>query len=526
MESEDLIQLPGSGSDSGRDRDSTLKLNDFNADHEVGDDEGNEDKLFNEDMEQIEHGAEIEEGQLIPGVMFCEDTTAPSSILVEGVDIAETSTVIEDLNHASEHGENGCGNVQTTVETDDTCVKRDRMTFKDEHPSVHIKYNSLPRDSIRKLEELIQQWSKWHARYCSASQELESGEKTYFPAINVGEDRTAAVSFWIDNQLPQNNINSMDDDSVPLYDRGYGVLSLDGPTDLEGELEPIDNSRCFNCGSYNHSLKECPKPRNNNAVNSARKEHKSRRNQTPGSRNASRYYQSSPGGKFEGLRPGALDAETRKFLGLGELDPPPWLNRMRETGYPPGYLDLDDEDEPSGIIIFDDEDKKNDEEEGEIQADPPEPRWKKSVPFPGINAPIPENADRRLWAERPSGSYLFQSREYGGFETYSRGRYREQRNSWDLRDDSHPDPDPRNRSSRFNDDGSMHRTRSPTHGRYPSERSRNNGSVSEESHALDSRSSYSRRSPSRRFSHQYDSYDDDRDDHSSRSRDNRWPSER
>lgn len=23
---------------------------------------------------------------------------------------------------------------------------------------------------------------------------------------------------------------------------------------------------------------------------------------------------------------------------MQELDPPPWLNRMREMGYPPGYL--------------------------------------------------------------------------------------------------------------------------------------------------------------------------------------------
>jgi zinc finger CCHC domain-containing protein 8 len=38
------------------------------------------------------------------------------------------------------------------------------------------------------------------------------------------------------------------------------------------------------------------------------------------------------------LKPGSLDAETRKLLGLKELDPPPWLNRMREIGYPPGYF--------------------------------------------------------------------------------------------------------------------------------------------------------------------------------------------
>jgi zinc finger CCHC domain-containing protein 8 len=78
-----------------------------------------------------------------------------------------------------------------------------------------------------------------------------------------------------------------------------------------------DASRCFNCGSYNHSLKECPKPRNNIAVNNARKQQKSKRNQNAGSRNPTRYYQNTPGGKYDGLRPGALDAETQKLLGLG-----------------------------------------------------------------------------------------------------------------------------------------------------------------------------------------------------------------
>ena len=43
----------------------------------------------------------------------------------------------------------------------------------------------------------------------------------------------------------------------------------------------------------------------------------SKRNQNAGSRNPTRYYQNTPGGKYDGLRPGALDAETRKLLGLG-----------------------------------------------------------------------------------------------------------------------------------------------------------------------------------------------------------------
>lgn len=64
-------------------------------------------------------------------------------------------------------------------------------------------------------------------------------------------------------------------------------------------------------------MRECPRPRDNAAVNVARKQHKSKKNQNSASRNPTRYYQDSPAGKFDGLRPGALDAETRQLLGLG-----------------------------------------------------------------------------------------------------------------------------------------------------------------------------------------------------------------
>ena len=37
------------------------------------------------------------------------------------------------------------------------------------------------------------------------------------------------------------------------------------------------------------------------------------------------------------LKPGQLSSETREALGLGPLDPPPWLDKMRQLGYPPMY---------------------------------------------------------------------------------------------------------------------------------------------------------------------------------------------
>ncbi|KAJ6369739.1 hypothetical protein OIU76_028061 [Salix suchowensis] len=334
-------------------------------------------------------------------------------------------------------------------------VKRKRMTNNEQEPSVHVMYNSLTRASKQKLEELLQQWSEWHGQHNSShdtDEMLQSGEDTYFPALRVGMEKSSAVSFWIENQARKqedNDLTLLHSNSVPLYDRGYvlGLTSADGPINIERGLEIVDAAaRCFNCGSYNHSLKECSKPRDNAAVNNARKQLKIKRNQNSSSRNPTRYYQSSSGGKYDGLKPGSLDTETQQLLGLGELDPPPWLNRMRELGYPPGYLDPDDEDQPSGITIFADGDVEEEQEDGEImETDHPEPPRKMSIEFPGINAPIPANADQRLWEVGPSSSDPFRhrSRHRSNHSSEATGRWHhhEQRQYRDFINDGPPGVD-------------------------------------------------------------------------------------
>ncbi|KAJ4833254.1 hypothetical protein Tsubulata_005087 [Turnera subulata] len=344
-------------------------------------------------------------------------------------------------------------------------VKRSRMTYEREQPSVHVSFNSLTRASKQKLKELLQHWSEWHAQHDPAELDsdevLESGEETYFPALRVGIEKSSMV-FWIENETRKQHDNvssSLDGDAVPLYDRGF-ALGLTSAEDLGNgrgivsqsyEMHPMgleivdDAARCFNCGSYSHSLKECPKPRDHVAVNNARRQHKSKRHQKPGSRSASRYYQNSSGGKYDGLKPGSLDGETRKLLGLAELDPPPWLNRMRELGYPPGYLDPVDEDQPSGITIFTDEDDQLEQEDGEIIGmGNPEPPKKKSVDFPGINAPIPENADERLWEVGSSG-FDFRNQSHHKMNHYSEPmswrHNTEHRRPRDFRDDGPPGVD-------------------------------------------------------------------------------------
>ncbi|XP_021736343.1 uncharacterized protein LOC110702899 [Chenopodium quinoa] len=420
----------------------------------------------------------------------------------------------------------------------------------EQQPSVYVKYRCLSRQSKQKLEELLREWSKWHVQNSSGTLDRnggsETGEGTYFPALDIGTEMNTVVNFWMEDEIrkPEDeDFKPVEDAFVPLYDREFalGSISVDGSSNLEGGLELLDAPRCFNCGSYSHSLKECPKPRDNAAVNNSRKQLKSKRNQTAGTRNPTRYYQDTPGGKYEGLRPGALDAETRRLLGLGEFDPPPWLNRMREIGYPPGYLEPDDEDVPSGITIFSDEEIKEDKEEGGqeegeiLEAEHVETPQKMSVKFPGINAPIPNDADERVWATRPSnsdrnryvdGAYLNYSSE-----SYSRGRHREHNNR-DFKDNDSLGFDRASRyTPRYNDhdySSTSHNSRknvsaprSPSSGRSVGDRVRNDPLDPEDTLAHRLYSSYSYNS-SRRFpEHNNDSDGSrgDQPDYSSRGRD-------
>ncbi|KAL6995246.1 hypothetical protein U1Q18_005381 [Sarracenia purpurea var. burkii] len=480
MQTEELSDLPYSSNSGCRTENGEL----HNSHCEPGDAgsqpcnlEVKKDKLNAEIAGPVEVDVGNGDSQLLLAAEVDRDLMGSSPVLQVSVELNDIAAVAKGTNCSSSRirTESGCLTVQdgspirsqkrdgSPVSNSISVLKKAKMTVGELQPSVHVMYNSLPRDSKRKLEELLQRWSEWHAQHCSSSRDsnevLESGEGTYFPALQVGLDNPSAVSFWMDNQQ-SNQLNKefipLDGKSVPLYDRGYSMVLTSTDGNLEGGLEIVNASRCFNCESYNHSLKDCPKPRDNVAVNNARKQHKSsKRNQNSNSRNPTRYYENTPGGKYDGLRPGVLDAETRQLLGLGELDPPPWLNRMREIGYPPGYLDPEDEDQPSGITIFADEESKEEKskeekEDGEIfETGNPEPPKKMSVEFPGINGPIPENADERLWTNGPSSSDSHRNRSLRRFNhsseqhISSRGQQYHHEQRW-SRDEGPPGCEPFN----------------------------------------------------------------------------------
>ncbi|XP_043715884.1 zinc finger CCHC domain-containing protein 8-like [Telopea speciosissima] len=501
MGAEDFIDLgTSSGSSSGSEKN---ELHDSNGQPSEADFLIKVDTVNGENSGQVEADGGKEYGQ--PE----EDMDLGTPDLQEKGELTE-AVVVAEMTRVEVYCENGFAqNVNTIgshrIDDNSICgVKRARLTCDDQQPSVHVMYKSLTRDSKRKLEELLQKWSEWHAQHYSSSNDmndaLESGEETYFPAINVGAEKSSIVSFRIDNQArkqQRKEFMPLDGDTVPLYDRGYALLltSTDGSTNLESGLETFEAPRCFNCGSYNHSMKECSKPRDNDAVNSARQKHNSKRNQTSGPRQATRYYQDTPGGKYDGLRPGALSASAREAMGIGEFDPPPWLFRMREMGYPPGYLDPVDDDKSSGIKIYADEEikiyadeeSKLEQEDGEIleRQDPepiaPQVKLEKTVEFPGINAPIPVNADEQRWAGPPGGSSLdfsrnrLHQRSNRSSHGFRKGQYHDQGWSRDHRDDGPPgcdSPSISGSTSESQNPGGIPIPRSPTLGRSLSDRGR------------------------------------------------------
>ncbi|KAL3162131.1 hypothetical protein ABBQ32_009841 [Trebouxia sp. C0010 RCD-2024] len=108
---------------------------------------------------------------------------------------------------------------------------------------------------------------------------------------------------------------------------------------------------------------------------------------------------SAGGEEVLGLQAGQLADETREALGLGPLDPPPWLDKMRQLGYPPMYKHNKRKDE---LFIFDDQTGSattaaSDAGASSRQAEGTLQQGQELVMFPGVNAPAPPGADARLW---------------------------------------------------------------------------------------------------------------------------------
>ncbi|XP_051981053.1 zinc finger CCHC domain-containing protein 8-like [Xyrauchen texanus] len=160
---------------------------------------------------------------------------------------------------------------------------------------------------------------------------------------------------------------------------------------FEGQEIQIKEKRprpcCFNCGSVDHQLRDCPEPKDMARINEKRREFS--QNNTPSNQ---RYHVEEVEERFAKYKPGQVSQELLDALGVAANTLPPFIYRMRELGYPPGWL-KEAEMENSGLMLYDGK-RTND---GEPSEDEEKLSQKISydvsqlVDFPGFNVNAPPN---------------------------------------------------------------------------------------------------------------------------------------
>ncbi|KAH8389890.1 hypothetical protein KR200_003402 [Drosophila serrata] len=194
-------------------------------------------------------------------------------------------------------------------------------------------------------------------------------EKSPSPDLNI-EDL-----FMIDIK-PAAKLNAS---QVPSYKRSADVLDEQTETRKKLKAEAVNKccrpkaqSACFNCGDTDHSIRDCPKPRNNARIQRARK------------RKVERYHIDTEQ-RFGHIKPGRISTKTRHAIGYARGELPFMYYRLRVLGYPPAWLE-EAKVQSSGIALFNadgTEVTKSDDEDGE--ADTFKYDINKIVEFPGFN---------------------------------------------------------------------------------------------------------------------------------------------
>ncbi|XP_070293114.1 zinc finger CCHC domain-containing protein 8 [Salvelinus sp. IW2-2015] len=184
---------------------------------------------------------------------------------------------------------------------------------------------------------------------------------------------------------------------VPKYQQIFSqVIALDGQEVQmkEKRAKPC----CFNCGLDGHQLRDCPQPKDMARINKKRKEF-CHGNQ--GNLSNQRYHAEEVEERFAKYKPGFISEKLLSALGVDMNTLPPHIYRMRQLGYPPGWL-KEAEMENSGLMLYDGKVSSDEEPTGDngqkISYD-----VSKLVDFPGFNISSPPSVkdDYRLYGSIP-----------------------------------------------------------------------------------------------------------------------------
>ncbi|XP_010181206.1 PREDICTED: zinc finger CCHC domain-containing protein 8 [Mesitornis unicolor] len=174
---------------------------------------------------------------------------------------------------------------------------------------------------------------------------------------------------------------------IPKYQQVFSqILSLDGQ---EIQVKPKrPKPHCFNCGSEDHQMKDCPKPRNAARISEKRKEFMEACGEASNQNFQQRYHAEEVEERFGKFKPGVISGELQDALGVTDKSIPPFIYRMRQLGYPPGWL-KEAEMEHSGLALYDGKDDSGTEDEGSHQAKHTTYDVSKLINYPGFNISTP-----------------------------------------------------------------------------------------------------------------------------------------
>nr|XP_005498286.1 zinc finger CCHC domain-containing protein 8 isoform X1 [Columba livia] len=174
---------------------------------------------------------------------------------------------------------------------------------------------------------------------------------------------------------------------IPKYQQVFSqILSLDGQ---EIQVKPKrPKPHCFNCGSEDHQMKDCPKPRNAARISEKRKEFMEACGEASNQNFQQRYHAEEVEERFGKFKPGVISGELQDALGVTNKSLPPFIYRMRQLGYPPGWL-KEAEMEHSGLALYDGKDDGGTEDEGSHQAKRITYDVSKLINYPGFNISTP-----------------------------------------------------------------------------------------------------------------------------------------
>ncbi|XP_058995588.1 zinc finger CCHC domain-containing protein 8 isoform X3 [Mustela lutreola] len=137
-------------------------------------------------------------------------------------------------------------------------------------------------------------------------------------------------------------------------------------------------------------MKECPMPRNAARISEKRKEYMDACGEANSQNFQQRYHAEEVEERFGRFKPGVISEELQDALGVTDKSLPPFIYRMRQLGYPPGWL-KEAELENSGLALYDGKDGA----EGEAEAgEAPQNKsvtydLSKLVNYPGFNISTP-----------------------------------------------------------------------------------------------------------------------------------------